>query len=72
MSRILKVDALNTMVEYINSNNYEAANEILKIISRSQVKDKKNNIISDYMELNSKKEEKYFKKELIINSNFPH
>lgn len=66
MTKISKVNAFKTMVEYIECNKYDIANEILKIITWSQEKDKKNNTISDYIEIKSKKEEKYFKKEFII------
>lgn len=65
MSKISKVDAFKTMVEYIDCDKKDMANDVFKIINRSQNQDKKNNIISNYIEL-QKKEEKYFKQELII------
>lgn len=66
MSKILIVDAFKTMVDYVNSNNYDKANEVMRIISRSQEQDRKNNVLSNYIELKGKKDEKYFNKELII------
>lgn len=65
MSKISKMDAFKTMVEYIDCNKNDTANDIFKIINRSQNQDKKNNIISNYIEL-QKKEEKYFREELLI------
>lgn len=66
MSKILKMDALRVMVSYLSSNDYDVANEIMSIIMKSQAKDKKNNVISNYIELKGKKEEKYFNENLII------
>lgn len=66
MSKISKVNAFKTMVEYVDSDNYGAANEVFKIINRSQNNDKKNNIISKYIKLRGKKEERLFKAEFII------
>ena len=54
------------MVSYLSSNDYDVANEIMSIIMKSQAKDKKNNVISNYIELKGKKEEKYFNENLII------
>lgn len=65
MSKISKMDAFKTMVEYLNCNKNDIANDIFKIINRSQNQDKKNNIISNYIEL-QKKEERYFSEELLI------
>lgn len=65
MSKVSKVDAFNTMVEYINNQKYDTANILFKIINRSQNIDRKNNTISSYIEL-QKKEEKYFREELLI------
>ena len=65
MSKISKVNAFTTMVEYIDCDKTQIANDIFKIINRSQNQDKKNNVISNYIQL-QKKEEKYFKKEFII------
>ena len=59
------MNAFQTMVEYIDCDKNDIANDIFKIINRSQNQDKKNNIITDYIEL-QKKEEKYFKEELLI------
>lgn len=66
MSKISKINAFRTMVEYVESDNYSVANEVFKIINRSQNNDKKNNIISKYIKLQGKKEEKLFKEEFII------
>lgn len=66
MSKISKVDAFKTMVQYIECDRNDMANAVFKIINRSQNQDRKNNVISNYIEL-QKKEEKYFKDELIIN-----
>lgn len=65
MSKISKINAFKTMVEYIDCNKSDTANEIFKIINRSQIQDKKNNIISNYIQLR-KKEERYFETEFII------
>lgn len=65
MSKISKMGAFKTMVEYLNCNKNDIANDIFKIINRSQNQDKKNNIISNYIEL-QKKEERYFSEELLI------
>lgn len=66
MSKISKVNAFKTMVDYIDADNYNMANEVFRIINRSQNNDKKNNIISKYIKLQNKKEEKLFKEEDII------
>lgn len=65
MSKISKLNAFTTMVEYIDCGKTQIANDIFKIINRSQKQDKKNNVISSYISL-TKKEEKYFKEEFII------
>lgn len=65
MAKISKIDAFKTMVEYIEYDKNDIANEIFKIINRSQTQDKKKNIVSMYINL-SRKEEKYFPKTLII------
>ena len=65
MSKISKMNAFKTMVEYLNCNKNDIAKDIFKIINRSQNQDKKNNIISNYIEL-QKKEERYFSEELLI------
>lgn len=55
MSKISKVNAFTTMVEYIDSGRTQIANDIFKIINRSQNQDKKNNVISSYIRLQKKK-----------------
>lgn len=65
MSKISKLNAFTTMVEYIDCGETQIANDIFKIINRSQKQDKKNNVISSYISL-TKKEEKYFKEKFII------
>ena len=65
MSKISKLNAFATMVEYIDCGKTQIANDIFKIINRSQNQDKKNNVISSYISL-TKKEEKYFKEDFII------
>ncbi len=65
MSKISKLNAFTTMVEYIDCGETQIANDIFKIINRSQNQDKKNNVISSYISL-TKKEEKYFKEKFII------
>lgn len=65
MAKISKIDAFKTMVECIEYDKNDIANEIFKIINRSQTQDKKNNVVSMHINLN-RKEEKYFPKTLII------
>lgn len=66
MAKILKMDAFEAVVESINNDKYEIANAIMGIISRSQEQDRRNNIFSDYIELNNKNEEMYFKVDKIL------
>lgn len=56
MSKISKMDAFKTMVEYLNCNKNDIANDIFKIINRSQNQDKK--IILYQIILNYKKKKK--------------
>ena len=61
MSKIHKIIAFQCVSEALDKNDYKTANAIMEIISKSVKKDKKNNIISNMIELNGIKEEKYFK-----------
>lgn len=65
MSKISKADAFKEMAKNMDSNMYDVANEIFKIINKSQNNDKKNNIASDYIEI-QKKDERLFNKDKII------
>ena len=65
MSKISKADAFKEMAKKMDSNMYDVANEIFKIINKSQNNDKKNNIASDYIEI-QKKDERLFNKDKII------
>ncbi len=65
MSKISKADAFKEMAKNMDSNMYDVANEIFKIINKSQNNDKKNNIASDYIEI-QKKDERLFNKDEII------
>ena len=62
MVKIDKLDAFSLVIEAIESGDEKTANEIMRIITKSISKDKKNNKFSTEIELNGKKEEKYFKK----------
>jgi len=65
MYKISKTDAFETVVKYMDDDNYNSANAVMKIINRSINHDRKKNILSDYIKLNQK-EEKYFEKKLLI------
>lgn len=61
MSKISKLDAFQCVVEAMDNNDFKTANEIMNIINRAYIKDKKNNTISSEIELRGTREEKYFK-----------
>lgn len=61
MSKISKMAAFRCMVEAIDNNDYQTANEIMEIIYDSIENNKKNNIFSSEIELSGLKEEQYFK-----------
>ena len=65
MYKISKIDAFQTVVKYIDNDNYKSANAVMKIISRAMTRDKKKKILSDFIILNLK-EEKYFEKKMLI------
>ena len=65
MYKISKLDAFQTVVKYIDKDNYKSANAVMKIISRSMNRDKRKKILSDFIILNPK-EEKYFEKKMLI------
>lgn len=61
MSKISKMDAFQCVVEAMDKNDYKTANEIMNIINRALMKDKKNSTVSSEIELRGMKEEKLFK-----------
>ena len=65
MYKISKIDAFQTVVKYIDNDNYNFANAVMKIINRSINHDKKKKLLSDFIILNPK-EEKYFEKNILI------
>ena len=62
--KILKVDAFSAIVAATDMNDIQAANEMLKIVSNSILKDKKIKTFSPYIELKTKKEFNLFKRVL--------
>lgn len=56
MYRISKVSAISEVMEKIEQNNYEDANKMISIITKSIKNDKKNNQYSPYIILKTKKE----------------
>lgn len=65
MCKISKINAFKTVVRYMDADNYNSANAVMKIIDRSISHDRKNSMLSDYIKLNQK-EKKYFEKKLLI------
>lgn len=65
MYKIFKIDAFKTVVKYMDDDNYNSANAVMNIISRSINHDKKNNIFSEFIKLNEK-EKKYFESKKLI------
>lgn len=65
MYKISKTDAFETVVKYMDDDNYNYANAVMKIINRSINHDRKKNVLSDFIKLNQK-EEKYFEKKMLI------
>lgn len=61
MYKISRVIAMSEIMNKIEENNYNDANKMMKIVSNSIKKDKKNNKYSAYIYLKNKKEALLFK-----------
>lgn len=61
MKKIDKMDAFELVVKAIENGDENTANEIMKIITKSISKEKGSNKFSLKIEVNGKKEERYFK-----------
>ncbi len=68
MPSISKIHAFQSVAEAMDKNDYKTANEILSIINREIMKEKKKKTFSENIQLKSKKEEKIFS-DLFINRN---
>lgn len=56
MYKISRVIALSEIMEKIEENNYEKANQMMAIVAKSMKNDKKNNQYSHFIPLKNKKE----------------
>lgn len=68
MPNISKTDAFQCVVNAMDAGDYKSANEILEIISKSTVKDRKNKTFMKEIELKNKKEIKLFQQYTKVNN----
>lgn len=59
MMRIDKMEAFSIVVRLVEKNENKMANELMKIISKSIEEEKKNKNFSQFIEIKSKKIEKF-------------
>lgn len=61
MSSIDKMDAFALVVKALDNDDAKTANEIMRIINKSIMQEKENNIFSQQIEIIDRKDEKYFR-----------
>lgn len=61
MIKIDKMDAFGMVVKALE-NDDKTASEVMKIISKSLKKEKENNKFSEYIDIEDKKDERFFKR----------
>ncbi|MDD3138880.1 MAG: hypothetical protein PHX08_07910 [Lachnospiraceae bacterium] len=61
MVKVNKMDAFSMVVRAMEKNDGKTASEIMKVISKSLNKEKRENKFSEYIEIMDKKDEKYFR-----------
>lgn len=62
MFKIDKMDAFGMVVKALENNDDKTASEVMKIISKSLKKEKENNKFSEYIDIEDKKDEGFFKR----------
>lgn len=62
MIKIDKMDAFGMVVKALENNDDKTASEVMKIISKSLKKEKENNKFSEYIDIEDKKDERFFKR----------
>ncbi len=65
MSKVVRMEAIKQVVKAMEMGDKEKADKMFRVISDRFSKDKKNNTVSEYIELQNKKEEQLFRDILI-------